>query len=94
MLFRACVLSMVVVATPVIAATQSVTLHVPGMDCPVCPLTIKTALGRVDGVLGTRVDYESRQVHVTYDDARTGVDALRDATRNAGFPSSPMKALK
>lgn len=93
-MFRASVLVMAVVAAPAIAATQTVTLHVPGMDCPVCPLTIKTALGRIDGVLGTRVDYEPRQVHVTFDDTRTHVDGLREATRNAGFPSTPMKALK
>ena len=94
MLFRALLLSLAVVAAPAIAATQTVTLHVPGMDCPVCPLTIKAALGRIDGVLGTRVDYEPRQVHVTYDDTRTDVQALREATRHAGFPSTPLKALK
>lgn len=38
------------VATPVWAATQTVTLAVPGMTCAACPITVKTALTKVDGV--------------------------------------------
>ena len=28
-------------AAPHLAAVQTVTLAVPGMDCPVCPITVK-----------------------------------------------------
>ncbi|MFC5519929.1 mercury resistance system periplasmic binding protein MerP [Polaromonas jejuensis] len=73
---------------PVWAATRTVTLAVPGMDCPVCPITVKKALTRVPGVSQAEVNFDKRQARVTFDDARTSVDALTQATRNAGYPST------
>lgn len=72
----------------VAAATRSVTLSVPTMDCPVCPITIKKALGKVDGVSAVRVEFEARQATVTFDDTRTNIEALTRATRDAGYPST------
>ncbi len=70
------------------AARQEVTLDVPGMTCPACPITIKLALSRVDGVLQADVDYDRREARVTFDDSRTTPDVLIQATTNAGYPSS------
>jgi mercuric ion binding protein len=69
------------------AAPQTVTLSVPSMNCSACPLTVKTALQRVDGVEKVVVTYEPKEAVVTFDDAKTTVDKLRTATANAGFPS-------
>lgn len=69
------------------AASRTVTLSVPGMDCPVCPITVKKALTGVDGVVKAKVDFEKRLVVVTYDDAKTQVGALTKATTDAGYPS-------
>ncbi len=71
-----------------IAGTTTVVLSVPTMDCPVCPITVKKALTRVDGVRDASVNFERRQATVTFDDARTQVEALTQATRNAGYPST------
>lgn len=76
------------VATPVWAAIQTVTLSVPGMTCAACPITVKKALTRVDGVQKVEVSYEKREAVVTFDDAKTNADALTQATENAGYPSS------
>ena len=76
-------------ASPVWAAIQTVTLAVPGMTCPVCPITVKKALTRVDGVTKTEVNFDKRQAVVTYDDAKTDLKALVAATTNAGYPSAP-----
>jgi len=35
---------------PLWGAEQTVTLDVPGMTCAACPITVKTALNRVEGV--------------------------------------------
>ncbi len=35
-----------------LATTRTVTLDVPGMTCPTCPITIKKALQKIDGVGG------------------------------------------
>ena len=74
------------------AATRTVVLAVPGMTCPVCPITVKKALERVPGVQRISVNYRRKQVRVTYDDARTNVAALEKATADAGYPSSVKKA--
>jgi len=43
-------LVIVAVSALVWAATQTVTLSVPGMTCAACPITVKKALSRVPGV--------------------------------------------
>jgi len=81
-------------ATAVWAAPQTVTLSVPTMNCPVCPVTVKKALRKVPGVTQADVSLEKHQAMVTYDDAKTSVEALTRATKNAGYPSTPLENLK
>lgn len=88
-LFASLVLAAVV--TPVWAATQTVTLSVPGMTCAACPITVKKALTKVEGVSKVDVTFEQREAIVTFDDARTNVQALTKATGNAGYPASLKK---
>lgn len=75
-------------SAPAWAATKTVTLSVPGMTCEACPITVKKALTKVDGVQKAEVSYEKREAVVTFDDAKTNADALTKATANAGYPSS------
>lgn len=70
-----------------LAAAKTVTLSLPSMNCATCPITVKKALQRVDGVDKVAVTYEPKEAVVTFDDARTSVDKLREATANAGYPS-------
>lgn len=70
------------------AATQTVTLSVPGMTCAACPITIKKALNKVEGVENIEVNLEKKEAVVTFDDAKTTVEALVEATTNAGYPST------
>lgn len=76
------------------ASTQTVTLSVPGMNCAACPITVKKALGKVPGVAKTDVNLGKREATVTFDDARTNVEALTRATRDAGFPSTMVGSAK
>ena len=70
------------------AAPQTVTLDVPGMTCAACPITVKTAISKVDGVSKVDVSYDKRQAVVTFDDAKATVQKLTQATENAGYPST------
>lgn len=70
-----------------LAKSQTVALNIPTMDCSTCPITIKAALVRVDGVASAKVSYARREAIVVYDDARTDVDALKKATADAGYPA-------
>ena len=75
-------------ASPLWAATQTVTLSVPGMTCAACPITVKKALTQVSGVSKTEVSLDRREATVTFDDAKTDVEALTRATKEAGYPST------
>lgn len=67
---------------------RTVTLAVSGMTCATCPITVKRALTKVPGVTKVEVSYERLEAVVTFDDAKTTVRALIDATTNAGYPST------
>lgn len=71
-----------------LAATRTVTLDVPGMTCPVCPITIKKSLEKVNGVGAITSDVSKKTVTVTYDDTRTRPTALMQVTADAGYPST------
>lgn len=85
--FAAIVALSTALGAPAFAATKTVTLSVSNMTCAACPITVKKALSKVDGVEKTEVSYENKEAVVTYDDAKTNVEALTKATANAGYPS-------
>ena len=76
---------------PLFAATQTATLKVPGMTCSACPITVKKALSRVEGVEKVEVSFEKKEAVVTFDDAKTNEKALIKATTNVGYPSEFVK---
>lgn len=81
-------LALVAVTVPVLAVTQTVTLAVPGMTCAACPITVKKALSKVEGVSQVDVTFEKREAVVTFNDAKANVQKLTQATEDAGYPSS------
>ncbi|HEY9099420.1 MAG TPA: mercury resistance system periplasmic binding protein MerP [Thiobacillus sp.] len=74
------------------AAVRTVTLSVPGMYCAVCPITVKKALVKVPGVSKVNVSFEKKEAAVTFDDAKTNIRALEDATFEAGYESKLKEA--
>ena len=90
---RFCILalSLTLFTASALAVSKTVTLKVQGMKCPTCPITVKKALNKVNGVSKVEVHYEKKQAVVTFDDAKTDTKALIKATTNAGFPSEEQK---
>ena len=72
-----------------LAAEKTVTLAVKNMYCATCPHTVKASLEAVPGVTKVAVSYKDKTATVTFDDTKTGVNALTAATTNAGYPSAP-----
>jgi mercuric ion binding protein len=70
------------------AAPRTVALDVPGMTCELCPLTVRKALQKVQGVEKVAVSYEKKEAVVTFDDAKASVEALTKATKDAGYPAT------
>ena len=81
-------LALTVVAAPIWAATQTVTLSVTKMTCAACPIVVRKALSKVDGVSKIDVNLDRKEAIVAFDNAKTNVQALTKATENAGFPST------
>jgi len=66
---------------------RTVTLSIPTMTCPVCPITVKKSLEKVSGVSKVKVDFETKTAIVTFNPQKVEIKALTKATMDAGFPS-------
>jgi len=81
-------LSLLMMANISLAAEKTVSLDVPTMTCPICPFTVEKALKGVDGVISADVSFAGKIAKVTFDDQKTTAEALTEATKNAGYPST------
>lgn len=54
-------------------------------------ISVKGSLTKVNGVTKADVSLEKAEAVVTFDDAKTNVEALLKATKGAGFPSTLKK---
>ena len=73
------------------AEPKHVVLDVPGMNCSLCPISVKKALERVPGVLDAKADLATKHAEATYDPDRVSPEALARAVTNAGYPASIRK---
>jgi len=80
--------ALLVLANPAWAGPQTITLTVSNMTCATCPITVKHALTKVEGVSKAVIDFDKKEAVVTFDDAGTSTAALIKATTDAGFPSA------
>ena len=67
---------------------QSVTLDVQNMTCGMCPITVKAALQKVDGVQSSQVNFDKKTAVVQFDPKKTNIEALIKSTTNVGYPST------
>ena len=75
-------------SAPVFAAVKTVKLNVSNMYCAACPYTVKSALSSVKGVDKVSVSFRDKTATVSFDDAKTSIAALTQATTKAGYPSA------
>jgi len=71
------------------AAERTITLAVENMTCALCPITVRTAIGRIKGVKEVQVDFGQETAIVVFDDRVTTPAQLAEASRRAGYPASP-----
>lgn len=78
----------ILIGTGAAAAKERViTLSIHGMTCSMCPVTVRKALEKQEGVSEANVSLEPPHAVVTFDDEYADVQRLIEATTNAGFPS-------
>jgi len=79
-------LSLVLVATGVLAAPPTYQLHVDGLSCPFCAYGLEKKLGAVPGVQGLETNIKDGTVIVTMKDGVMLEEAsARQAVKEAGF---------
>ena len=71
-----------------LATVRTISLSVPGMNCEVCPITVRKALEKIPGVSKVNVSFEKKEANVTFDDVKTNIQALENATLAAGYKST------
>ena len=71
------------------AAVRTVRFAVQNMTCALCPITVRTAMRRVQGVRSVTVDLDAGTATVEYDPALATLDAIAAASTDAGYPARP-----
>ena len=67
---------------------RNAVLDVPGMDCSLCPITVRKALERVPGVHEARAFWLDKRAEVKYDPACVTPAALAAALADTGYPAT------
>lgn len=66
---------------------QTKTFAIKNMTCPTCPITVKTAMGRVAGVKLVKIDFNAKTATVSYDASQTTPAKIAAASTDVGFPA-------
>ena len=67
---------------------QEVTFAVDNMTCAICPITVRTAIQRVEGVKDVSVDFDAKTATVLFDSTLTDAKHIGEASSNVGFPAT------
>ena len=78
------------VTAPVVVVMR---YRVRGMDCPSCASKIETALGRLGGTDGVRVNYQTETLALRLDEAATPRATVEARVRGLGFDIQPIEPL-
>lgn len=75
-------------ATQAAATQATTTFAIEKMTCASCPISVRKAMKRVDGVKSVKVDFETKLAVVVYDPAQTTPDEISAASTDVGYPAS------
>ncbi len=70
---------------------RTVTFNVEEMTCATCPITVRAAMQRVDGVKTVKVDFERKIATVTFDASITNTNDIGTASTDVGFPATELR---
>lgn len=71
------------------ASERTVTFVVKKMTCAACPITVRAAIQKVEGVKAVSVDFNIGTATVVFDPAITTPEEISAASTNAGYPAAP-----
>jgi len=74
-----------------VAREQTVTMHVSGMTCGLCPISIRHRALQLKGVRTAAVDLNTATATVTYEDGEQSPQAIAQAISKLGYPATVKK---
>jgi len=74
------------------AQEQTATLHISGMTCGTCPISIRHRALQMKGVHTATVDLNTAAATVTYEDSEQSPQAIAQAITKLGYPARVKKA--
>ena len=86
--------SMLLLAGAAYAKDVTSRIKVSGMTCDACAVSVQKSLEKVKGVKHADVSADKSLAMVTYDDAQTNEQQLRDAINKTGFKAEPLRQEK
>lgn len=70
------------------ATERTASFSVENMTCEACPITVRKAMERVEGVKSVQVDFDTKTATVVFDPSVTTVEAIAAASTNVGYPAT------
>lgn len=67
---------------------ETVSFNVEKMTCATCPIAVRKAMERVDGVKEVKVDLDTKTAVVTFNANMTDATEIGAASTNVGFPAT------
>ena len=74
------------------AQEQTVTMHVSGMTCGTCPISVRHRALQLKGVHAAAADLDTATATVTYEDSEQSPQAIARAITKLGYPATIRKA--
>jgi len=73
-----------------VAQEQTVSMHVSGMTCGTCPISVRHRAMQMKGVHSTSVDIDTALATVVYEDSEQSPQAIAQAITKLGYPTTIM----
>jgi len=71
-----------------VAQEQTVIMHVSGMTCGTCPISIRHRALQLTGVHTAKVDLDTASATVTYEDNKQSAQKIAQAITTLGYPAT------
>lgn len=68
-------------------AEQTAEFAIENMTCATCPISVRKAMLRVEGVKSVDIDYKTKIASVTFDPNLTDATAIAAASTDVGYPA-------
>jgi Cu2+-exporting ATPase len=66
-------------------AVKQVTLKIEGMTCPLCAPMIRTALKKLNGVVGVDVNYNEARAKISYQEGKVTLEQIIESIYGIGM---------